>query len=57
MTDAAPDALHRLAMPATLAQQGFVLRPESEADVPFLRQLYVSTRWEELAAVAEWTPS
>jgi ribosomal protein S18 acetylase RimI-like enzyme len=55
MTDAAADALRRLAMPATLVQQGLALRPETEADVPFLRGLYISTRWEELAAVAEWT--
>lgn len=28
-----------------------MLRFETEADVPFLRRLYVSTRWEELAQV------
>jgi ribosomal protein S18 acetylase RimI-like enzyme len=55
MTDAASGALHRLAMPAILAQQGFALRSETEADVPFLRGLYISTRWEELAVVPDWT--
>ncbi len=55
MTDAASGAVHRLAMPASLAQQGFALRSETEADVPFLRGLYISTRWEELAVVPDWT--
>jgi ribosomal protein S18 acetylase RimI-like enzyme len=55
VTDAAPPAARMLAMPAALAAQGFVLRPETEADVPFLRRLYVSTRWEELAPVIDWT--
>jgi ribosomal protein S18 acetylase RimI-like enzyme len=41
-------------MPAALAQQGFVLRPEAESDI-FLRQLYISTCWEELAIVLDWT--
>jgi ribosomal protein S18 acetylase RimI-like enzyme len=51
----APDASVKLAMPAALAAQGFTLRPETEADVPFLRRLYVSTRWEELAPVVDWS--
>ncbi len=51
---AAPDANIMLAMPATLAAQGFKLRPEAETDLPFLRRLYISTRWEELAAVTDW---
>jgi ribosomal protein S18 acetylase RimI-like enzyme len=55
MTVAGSSAAHRLAMPAVLADRGFALRPETEADVPFLRQLYISTRWEELAQVADWT--
>jgi len=50
-----PDANFKLAMPAALAAQGFRLRPETEADIPFLRRLYVSTRWEELAPVVDWT--
>ena len=51
----AADVPQRLAVPAALAEQGFVLRPEAEADVPFLRQLYASTRWEELAVATDWT--
>jgi ribosomal protein S18 acetylase RimI-like enzyme len=49
------DASVSLAMPATLAALGFRLRPETEADVPFLRRLYVSTRWEELAPIVDWS--
>jgi GNAT superfamily N-acetyltransferase len=52
---AAPAAGVKLAMPATLTVQGFALRPESEADIPFLRRLYISTRWEELAPIVDWT--
>lgn len=51
----AADVPQRLAVPAVLAQQGFGLRPETEADVPFLRQLYISTRWEEVSAAADWS--
>ena len=52
---AAPGTGVKLAMPAALAAQGFVLRPEAEADIPFLRRLYVSTRWDELAPIIDWT--
>jgi ribosomal protein S18 acetylase RimI-like enzyme len=52
MTLAGPQVL---AMPVALAEQGLALRPETEADVPFLRRLYISTRWEELAPVIDWT--
>jgi ribosomal protein S18 acetylase RimI-like enzyme len=45
----------RLAMPPALAEQGFSLRPETETDLPFLRCLYISTRWEEIAPVVDWT--
>jgi ribosomal protein S18 acetylase RimI-like enzyme len=55
MTDAACDTFHCLRLPIVLALQGFALRPESEADVPFLRSLYILTRWEELAIVPNWT--
>jgi ribosomal protein S18 acetylase RimI-like enzyme len=55
MTVAGSSAAHRLAIPPVLAGRGFALRPETEADVPFLRQLYISTRWDELAQVADWT--
>lgn len=54
MTVAAPDTW-KLVLPAALAAQGFVLRPETEADLPFLRRLYVSTRWDELAIVTYWS--
>lgn len=52
---AAPNATIMLAMPTALAAQGFKLRPETEADLPFLRRLYISTRWEELASIIDWT--
>lgn len=55
MTVAGASVTPILPMPAVLAEQGFVLRPETEADVPFLRRLYVSTRWEELAPIVDWT--
>ena len=55
MTAPSPACARLLAMPAVLAAQGFALRPENEADVPFLRRLYVSTRWEELAIVTDWS--
>lgn len=42
-------------MPAVLAAQGIALRPETEDDVPFLRRLYTSTRWDELAPIIDWT--
>jgi len=40
-------------MPSALTERGFALRPETEADVPFLLRLYISTRWEELS-VTDW---
>jgi GNAT superfamily N-acetyltransferase len=52
---AAPDATIKFKLPAALAVQGFTLRPEAEADIPFLRRLYVSTRWKELAQVIDWS--
>jgi GNAT superfamily N-acetyltransferase len=55
MMAAAPAAGVKFAMPAALADQGFALRPENEADILFLRRLYVSTRWEELAPLIDWT--
>jgi ribosomal protein S18 acetylase RimI-like enzyme len=55
MTIAGSSVTHRLALPSVLADRGFALRPETEADVPFLRRLYISTRWEEMALVADWT--
>jgi RimJ/RimL family protein N-acetyltransferase len=38
-------------LPAVLLSQGFALRPETEADIPFLIRLYASTREMELATV------
>ena len=55
MTDVGASVPHGLAVPAVLSDKGFALRPEAEADVPFLRQLYISTRWQELASLADWT--
>jgi GNAT superfamily N-acetyltransferase len=42
-------------LPAALSRDGFALRPEAEGDIPFLVELYASTREAELAAVP-WTP-
>lgn len=42
-------------LPAALLSQGFALRPETDADIPFLMRLYASTREEELAPVP-WSP-
>jgi ribosomal protein S18 acetylase RimI-like enzyme len=42
-------------MPAALLSRGFALRPETEADLPFLIRLYASTREDEFAAV-NWSP-
>jgi GNAT superfamily N-acetyltransferase len=39
------------ALPAALLSQGFTLRPETEADIPFLMRLFASTREDELANV------
>ena len=38
-------------LPAVLLEQGFALRPETEADIAFLLRLYASTREVELAPV------
>ena len=38
-------------LPATLHAQGYALRNETDADIPFLIQLYGSTREQELAPV------
>jgi ribosomal protein S18 acetylase RimI-like enzyme len=39
------------ALPAALLAQGYALRPETDADIPFLMQLYASTRADELAPI------
>ncbi len=51
----AAEAPHPFAMPVALAAQGFALRPETDADLPFLFQLYASTRWDELAPLTDWS--
>jgi len=38
-------------LPAALVSRGFVLRAETESDVPFLMRLYASTREDELKAI------
>lgn len=38
-------------LPAALVSQGYALRRESEADIPFLQRLFASTREEELKPV------
>lgn len=42
-----------LALPFALTEAGFRLRPREAADEAFLERLYLSVRWEELAA-AGW---
>lgn len=44
-----------LVLPADMAAQGFCLRPETEADAVFLRRLYISMRWDELAPLIDWS--
>ncbi|AVJ33496.1 GNAT family N-acetyltransferase [Stenotrophomonas sp. MYb57] len=41
----------RLRTPAWLCERGYALRPLHDDDVPWLRELYASTRAEELAPV------
>jgi GNAT superfamily N-acetyltransferase len=45
--------MREMALPAPLTAQGYGLRAEGAADRPFLEQLYLSVRWEELAP-APW---
>jgi ribosomal protein S18 acetylase RimI-like enzyme len=42
------------ALPPTLTGRGLVLRPATESAIPFLRRLYTSTRWDELA-ITNWS--
>ncbi|MES2056445.1 MAG: GNAT family N-acetyltransferase [Pseudomonadota bacterium] len=48
------DAGFPFELPATLVAEGFSLRAETDADVPFAMQLYASTREDELAQV-DWS--
>jgi len=43
------------AVPAELIGRGVALRPQTEGDLNFLRDLYISLRWDELAPVIDWT--
>jgi GNAT superfamily N-acetyltransferase len=43
-------------IPPGLAAQGLSLRPEAEADDPYLLALYATTRQAELEQVPEWPP-
>lgn len=47
-----PGLRHVLALPQELTRQGIVLRAETADDRPFLEQLYVSVRWQELTPTA-----
>ena len=42
------------ALPAALLSKGYTLRPETDDDIPFLMDLYGTTREQELATV-DWT--
>lgn len=44
----------RFALPASLAAQGYELRPERGEDHAFLESLYIAVRWPELAQ-CEWS--
>lgn len=46
--------LSAFALPENLLAQGLSLRPETDADLPFLMQVFASTRAEEMALVP-WT--
>ncbi|RDZ28224.1 GNAT family N-acetyltransferase [Lysobacter silvisoli] len=41
----------RLTAPALLSERGYALRPLHDGDLPWLRELYASTRAEEMAPV------
>jgi ribosomal protein S18 acetylase RimI-like enzyme len=46
----------QFSLPVELRERGYALRPEVEDDIPFLKQLYASTRADELNALAAmWT--
>ena len=44
-----------ITLPSSLQDQGISLRPRTEADTAFLRGLYLSIRWEEVAPLTDWT--
>lgn len=43
-------------IPPELVAQGFALRPEAEADDPYLLALYATTRQAELDQMPDWSP-
>jgi ribosomal protein S18 acetylase RimI-like enzyme len=51
-TDLVPRAFQ---LPAALMARGYTLRPETDADIGFLQDLYASTRAFELSLAAEWS--
>ena len=52
----APEACspRRFVLPPALAAMGLSARAETEVDLPFLRRLYASTRWQEMALLPQW---
>lgn len=42
-------------LPGELARDGITLRPQNEADLDFIRDLYVANRWAEMAVAPGWT--
>lgn len=54
---ARPVSAPSLALPADLAARGVSLRRETDTDAEFMRRLYISMRWEELAPLTEWSES
>lgn len=50
---------HRAALadllPNELARDGIAVRQQNEADMDFIRDLYVANRWAEVAAAPGWT--
>ncbi len=46
-----PERADRMQTPALLAERGFSLRALNDADLPWLRDLYATTRAEEMASV------
>jgi ribosomal protein S18 acetylase RimI-like enzyme len=54
MTMTEADTGEAIRLPPSLTARGFVLRPEIDADIAFLRRLYASTRVTELA-LTNWT--
>ncbi|AWK88353.1 GNAT family N-acetyltransferase [Azospirillum thermophilum] len=54
-TGAVPPAAPVFSPGAALAALGLSFRLETEDDVSFVRRLYCEMRWDELAAIQDWT--